>query len=121
MMGIASLNHPTRLRFAALPPLAHVDVDIEIDLADTGCSVRCEPLRASGHCGRAHLTLAIQTPHCGSLPLLSRRTASQHDLFAVLAVPMMCGHSSRVGVIAADHLLPEDALRKKCRWRWHRE
>ena len=90
------------LRFAiqrcVLSQLAHVDVDIEIDVADAGLrgAVRATLVPSSAAYADI-LTLASRRHrHCGSLPLLSPANCHANTASSpALLVPMMCGHNSR--------------------------
>src|SRR3981189_1169222 len=104
-----------RLRFAALPPLAHVDVDIEIDLADTGLlrTMRAAFVPAAIAGARIPDVGQSQTPPLRQLAAaFASELPGQHDLFAALAgADDVRTQFVRAAVIAADHLLPgEDGV-----------
>src|SRR6267154_4583019 len=118
MMGIASAQpilRATRFRFAALPPLANVDIDIEIDLADAG-------LRRA--VGAAFMPAAIAGARIADVdqsqtsPLRQLAAAfagklpGQHDFFtALVGADDVRAQFAMASLIGADHLLlPQDRV-----------
>src|SRR5882757_290710 len=118
MMGIASAQpilRATRFRFAALPPLANVDVDIEINLADAGLrrAVGAAFMPAAVAGARFPNVRQFQTSPLRQLTAaFAGKLPGQHDLFTVLAGPDdVRTQFAPAAVIAADHLLPgEDGV-----------
>jgi hypothetical protein len=105
------------IRFAiprcGLPQLAHVNVDVEIDLADAGLLLSVRPAFVPPPIARTGI-FDIGKPE--ALPLRQRTAALSGERHAsaasspLLLVPMMCGHNSRWRIGTNYLLFSEDRL-----------